>query len=116
MNDENWKLAQAIVAKEQLAEKVNELGRDNIYGIYQSHEYNGTLFVILYYVPTHCYKGEIEIEKLACAVCKAIYNNDECGSCQHLLESKVIASKLIEAGYRKIPDCAAALNIGKNND
>ena len=47
---------------------------------------------------------EIEIEKLACAVCKAVFNNGECGSCQHLLKSKVIARKLFDNGVRKIQD------------
>ena len=52
---------------------------------------------------------EIDIEKLACAVCKAVYNNGECGSCQHLLESKVIARKLFDNGVRKIQDGAVVL-------
>ena len=49
------------------------------------------------------------IEKLACAVCKAVFNNGECGSCQHLLKSKVIARKLFDNGVRKIPDGAVVL-------
>ena len=53
---------------------------------------------------------EIEIEKLACAVCKAVYNNGECGSCQHLLKSKVIARKLFDNGVRKIPDGAVVIS------
>lgn len=59
---------------------------------------------------------EIEIEELACAVCNAVYNNNECGSCQHLLKSKVIARKLFDNGVRRIPDGAVVLNIGKNNE